>query len=640
MFAQIIPDKKFPREISFFDYLIPKDMEKAVKIGQIVEIPFRKTKMNGVIFNIGENSPAGKKLKQIARLTGSALPEYQIKLLKWMSLRYVSSLPTILQLMMPPIPKKSFAIDPPRLPEPRPLKIKRNKIAKIRKASEEVLGSDIRCLLHYDEEAAKDLLLMKIISEELKKDKQSLIILPQIGDVYAFSGTLRHYFPKERIAIFHAGLSKTAIWDYWRGSASGEIKIIIGTRSAIFSPLKYPGVIIINNEHSSDLKQYDQNPRYDARDTAVQAAKLLGCRLIMASNAPRTQTYYKCKTGEFKLVELADRVKHVYHTINMRSTFKNELSPIFSQRVIEKIASGAAEGKRSVLFIGRKGMNTSASCQDCGFTEKCPTCGLPMDIFSADEGEKLRCPHCNFIKDNIVSCPQCHGTNIKNFGAGSQKIENEIKKIFPGVPAIRIDKDEEKKLENIDPNDYQIIIGTHFMLKEYWNRINDPGLLAVIAFDRLFNVAEYDTDEKVYRLLKELQQKALSKGAELMVQTFNPENIVLKAINDHLEFYNKQITERRSFNYPPFKLLIKLIAQNKDKAACASEAREIYDKIKERPVPSMQIMDPYPYYRSKLRGNFRYNILIKIREDELPELKLKEIVPADWLIDIGPDSLL
>lgn len=643
MIAQVIPNKKMPRNIGYFDYLVPKELEAKIKIGQIVKIPFRNQKLNGIVFNTTEthyNASLQRKnvsLKNIANITEYSLPSFQLKLLKWLNQYYFSSYSGFLKLIMPEIPKRKFPTHPLKIHGKEALNIKKNELPKIKKISENILKSSRVSLLHWDSNANKNLCLIKIISEQIKKKKQTLIILPQITDIEPLTKYINQYF-NEQIAFIYSGLSKTLNWHYWQKINNNEIKIIIGTRSAIFAPLKNPGLLIIENEHLSDHKQYDQNPRYDTREIAVKIKELTGCKLLFTSFSPRIQTYFQSQNNEYFLANLLNNQKPIYSTINLKSTFKNEISWFFSERIIEKIKNNISLGKKTVLFINRKGLNTSLMCSDCGFSIKCPTCDLPLDSFKDTEGTKLRCLHCNFLQDNITYCPKCNSQNIKDFGIGSQKVEREIKKIIPNAKVLRIDKDEEKKLKNTALDNYQIIIGTPFLLKNYWLDIKNLGTFVVVSFDSLFNITEYTANERVYQLIKEFQLKAIEQKADLIIQTFNPENNILNTINDYKKFYTSEIKERKIFNYPPFKILVKLIYQEKNKKKCELEAWRVYEKIKKIRLASLEIMEPYAYYKSKLRNNFRYNILIKISKEELG--KLEPYIPAKWIIDVEPENLI
>lgn len=631
--AQIIPVTRLKRNLHYFDYLIPKDLLRRVKKGQLVEIPFRNKNIKGVIFNLTQQpEKSGIKLKTINQIIDpkSFLNIWQLKLIKFLSDYYFVSQSLLAKMIIPEIPKlqrqsKEKFLANISFVNPPALNIKIDQLLRFKKP----------VLLRYFNFNKKIIAYLALIKKVSAKNKQILIIVPQLTDIAKIYQYLNEY--KDITSVFLNDLAKNKYWQEWLKIKKGQAKIIIGTRSAIFAPFKNLGLIIIDQEENSNHKQEEPNPRYNVKNIALKLKELLNCKLFFASNSPSMSSLHEVARKNWQYLEIDKFKKQPQITIiDKQEEMRKGNYSIFSDELLNKITYHLQRVNKIFLFLNRKGLATLATCRDCGYLSTCPHCSLPLTLHA---NKQLTCHHCSYKKDLLLSCPKCKSTNIKLTGTGTEKIEQEIKNIFPAAKIIKLDIDT--PFYNQDLNKYDIIIGTQYAFNFInWEQIE---FISVINADTLFYLPDFQAMEKTFNLLFKLATFINDERKELLIQTFTAKNYIFKAIKklDYKLFYISELKERKAFNYPPLTKLIKLIYQSIEFNAGQKEIKSVYNKLKEQTQTNKNIIITRPLlaHTQQVRGRFRWQIIIKLLDSQT-NIDFLDKLPENIIIDIEPISLL
>lgn len=667
--AQIIPLVNLtPETNQVFSYLIPKRYLGQIKIGQQIIIPFRNKNIKGIVLSIKKDSITKKyRLKSISKIVDEEpnLDLTQIKLAKWIAQYYYASLGVTTKLFLTRSAKK-------RVKRETIKKYNKSKFPKLTKDQNKVLNS-IRLspsryfLLHGVTGSGKTEIYMQLIKDQIKKQKQSLVLIPEISITPQTIQRFSSRFSKEIIAVLHSRLSPGERFEQWQRIKNLKAKIIIGPRSAVFAPFQKLGLIIMDEEHDPSFKQFDLSPRYHARDVAQKLAEIFKAKIIFGSATPSVETYFKAKQGKIKLLELRHRytsgqIMPKVIIVDMKEEVRKRNFSIFSDLLTSYLAKTLKNKKQALLFLNRRGLSTFVICQDCGFIEKCPRCSVPL-IYHVDEKEKsdewLCCHHCNFRKKPSVLCPKCKGHQLKYRGCGTQKVQLVLEKIFPQAKISRLDSDIARKqgyfqkiYEDFVKRKFDLLVGTQMIAKS-WDM---PGvdLVGIVSADSMLNLPDFRSSERTFQLLCQVAGRSgrRRKQGLVILQTTNPKNYVIKtaAKHDFKSFYNKEIKERKKLNWPPFCQLIRLIYRGKNNERTERKANELANTLRNfaKRQKGVKVVGPAPCFIAKVKENFRWQIILKLKIQKTPlsltsqkaKLKLLNLVPKGWKIDIDPESLL
>jgi len=494
---------------------------------------------------------------------------------------------------------------------------------------------------------------------------QFLILLPELTLTPQAIERYGQYFKPEEIAVINSRISKGHLYSDWQKIKSGEIKIIIGTRMAIFAPFKKLGLIVIDEEQDMSFKQWDMNPRYDARTAAEKLSEIHQCPLVRGSATPSIETYYQTDQGKYKLLklsklnipntkyqipdtryELVDLKKERW--INLPTGRQGNYSPI-SKKLKSEIEYALRYKQQVILFINRQGMSAFSVCADCKTVLKCPNCERALVY---DQEGVYKCAHCAYRTSITPQCTNCRGLVFKNIGLGTQKVEREIRQLFPQARITRADTSA-SHAKNFQTNLYRdfadgkidILIGTQMIAKS-WD-LPTAALVGIIDADALLALPDFNAAEKAFQNLIQVSGRVGRPGAKMtgqvVIQTFNPENKLFKIIQENRpeDFYQAEISEREALKLPPFGKLIKLTIQDPSEKKAASLADSIYGLLKNTDFKNVTISEPQRAYLGKIRGRWRYQIVIKYKE-KLPNLlsqKLKSL-PTGTIIDVDPISII
>lgn len=659
-FANIIFQQKFGKNESTLTYTIPDFLP--VELGQLVKIPLRKKTTTGIIFEIHNKKPAFKtlKIKEII-FDKPLLSKMQIETIKWMSEYYFCPFYKILKLF---IPKRIFSNKPIRQSKTsKPKKI--NKIQpKIltkeqKQAIEKILKNKSETfLIHGITGSGKTEIYTRLAEHQISQGKQALILVPEIS----LTPQIIEYFEKSlgiKAEVIHSKISEGERYKAWKNIWEEKSKLIIGSRSAIFSPFQNLGIIIVDEEHELSYKQ-DQSPRYLTHKIAEKYKELKpDIKILYGSATPSIETAEKLKDSTILLTErIGDSILPEIEIIDLRDEFKKHNYSIFSNSLKEELKNIFGKKEQAILFINRRGSATSIVCRDCGYTEKCKNCELPMTYHSKTlEKPALICHHCGKIEIPPSLCPVCKGVNIRYLGIGTQKIESELRKEFPSARILRADKDTtttkhgfKNIYESFKKHEADILIGTQMIAKGL--HLPKVNLVGVILADIGLNIPDFRTAERNFQLMTQVAGRAgrNTKG-KVIIQTYNPGHFALLCAKNHdyKNFFNYERTQRKILFNPPFGNLAKIKIENKSLSRCREEIENIVNLLKkfsenEGIADNLEI-NSYPSYIAKLRGKYHYIILIKSKSENASIHKLLEKLPKEYImnanikIDIDPITI-
>ncbi len=462
---------------------------------------------------------------------------------------------------------------------------------------------------------------MELIEDSLNKGKTSIVLVPEISLTPQMVLRFQKRFG-DNIAAIHSALSDGEKYDEWRRIVSGEAKIVIGARSAIFAPLNNIGMIIIDEEHSDSYKQDDSNPRYNAKDIALLRGKYHNCPVIMGSATPSLEVFARAKKGVFKLLELPNRINgkslpkiNIIDMNEMISKTKGHFSPV----LLEAINDRLLKNEQIILLLNRRGYSSFVTCKNCGYTFKCPNCDITLTYHKSSR--TLRCHYCGYGTKVYDTCPECHEKSINDLGVGTEKVEEELNKLFPESKILRMDFDttsrkgmHEKMIKDFKNHEYDILLGTQIVSKGL--DFDNVTLVGVINADTSLNIPDFRSSETTFSLLAQVAGRAgrSDKEGEVVIQTFNPEHYAIQYTkrHDYLGFYNKEMSIRRELKYPPYYYICYVKISGKDNKYIYEESLKI-TKLFHNKLINMIILGPSPCTIFKLNNIYRYGIILKYK---------------------------
>ncbi|MDD3887678.1 MAG: primosomal protein N' [Patescibacteria group bacterium] len=645
----IIPSIKLPPDKNqVFSYL----SKEKLSLGQVVEIPFRGKKIKGIIYSLNNKSIQELDFKPkeiIKQVENICLTTKQIELAKWISEYYHTSIASVIKLMLPQLVNQRTKDKNTKLatiPYPKLTEQQQKIYEKINSTK------NFRVfLIHGVTGSGKTEIYLKLIEQQIKLDKQSIVLVPEISLTPQTINRFSEHFNQDQIAILHSKLSAGEKFTQWKKIKSNQAKIIIGPRSAIFAPIQNLGIIIIDEEHDSSYKQYDQNPRYHARHAAIKLASLYNANVVLGSATPSIESYHNAFQNIYSLLKLparftANSVMPKVKVVDMREEFKRKNFSIFSESLQKELETIIKNNRQALLYINRRGVATFVNCRDCGYVATCKNCDVPLTFHLYKQN--LSCHYCGYTLPTPISCPKCKSPAIKYFGTGTEKVEQELQKMYKYVKIFRMDSDTTRIKHSHTQiyNDFRlkkanILIGTQ-MITKGWD-LEGVDLVGVISSDVGLNLPDYKAQEKTFQLLTQIAGRTgrgINPG-KVIFQTYNPESFVIKtaAKHDFVSFYKKEIKNRKELDYPPFVKLIKLIYKNADPDLAQHEAQKLFQKLTAYDSQDITLLGPAPSFFQKIQGRYIWQIIIKFKNQKFKDNILKQ-VSNDWIIDVDPESLL
>lgn len=477
---------------------------------------------------------------------------------------------------------------------------------------------------------------MKLVERVLLEGKSAIILVPEIALTPQMIERFKGRFGVN-VALFHSKLSDGERFDEWFRVKEGKAKVIVGARSAIFLPAKNLGLIIIDEEHENTYKS-EQNPKYQTKEVAEYLSELKGCKVILGSATPSIETYYRALTGEMKLLELNSRVDNKpmppMKVIDMRNELKGGNKSLFSRELFIAIQERLKRKEQIILFLNRRGFSTFVSCRSCGYVFKCDECDISMTYH---KNGLLICHYCGKTKREPRECPKCHSKYVKFFGAGTQRVEEEVKKYFNNAGILRMDVDTtrdkhsyERIYNTLKNGEADILIGTQMVSKGL--DFKNVTLVGILAADMSINIPDYRAAERTFQIITQVAGRAGrgDKQGEVLIQTYTPQHYSLQyAVNyDYEGFYEKEFTVRAMMKYPPFGKLLLINGTSKKEELLKNFMHKITMMIKPlvENCLDIEILGPIPCMISKVKENYRWQIVIKGEFDSYFSKNIKEIL--------------
>lgn len=463
---------------------------------------------------------------------------------------------------------------------------------------------------------------LEVIEENLRRGKDAIVLIPEISLTYQ---TVKRFYKRfgDKVSFIHSRMSQNEKWDQIERAKRGDVKIIIGPRSAIFTPFKNLGLIIVDEEHETSYKSSNA-PRYHAVDVAIKRGELSNATVILGTATPSVETFFNAKNGTYHLLNLTKRalsrtLPEVSIT-DLRDELKRGNRSIFGKELFYSIKDCLKRNEQCMLFLNRRGIMGTVLCRSCGHVIKCDHCDVPMTLHY---DKLLHCHYCASTKNNPTSCEDCHSTLIGTMRAGTEYVEKEVKKIFPEAKILRMDRDTvtkkgdyEKILSAFHNREADILIGTQMIVKGH--DFSNVTLMGILAADLSLNVSNFRASERTFDLLVQAAGRSGrgEKKGKVIIQTYNPTNyaILNAAKQDYISFYNEEIKYRRMLNYPPFGHLLKILFESKklnSLEAYAKEAAKFLSENYANKIPKLTILGPEDDMISKINDVYRKAIYIK-----------------------------
>lgn len=483
-------------------------------------------------------------------------------------------------------------------------------------------------LIHGITGSGKTEVYMQIIDDVIGRGRQAIVLIPEISLTYQ---TLMRFYKRfgDRVCVMNSTLSKGEKYDIYRQAIEGEVDIVIGPRSALFTPFNNLGVIIIDEEHEGTYKS-ETMPKYHARETAIELARMNNASVILGSATPSIDSYYRAKIGEYKLFTLTERLtgNQLPNVIvsDLRKELREGNRSILSRDLQELIEDRLNKNEQIMLFLNRRGMAGFVSCRACGFVVKCPHCDVSLSLH---RNGKLVCHYCGYTTDNYKNCPQCGSKYILGFKAGTEQVEEIVQKMYPKARTLRMDADTTKKKESYEEilsrfldHEADILIGTQMIVKGH--DFKNVTLMGVLAADMSLFAADYRAPEKTFDLLTQAAGRAGrgDKPGDVVIQTYQPDHyaISFSVDQDYEGFYEEEIGYRDLMDYPPAAHMLSVLVTGADEKACEALAANLAMGVREH--FKTLVIGPAPASVSKINDVYRQVFYLKHKSyDALVEIK-------------------
>lgn len=567
-----------------------------------------------------------------------------------------------------PLADRLFPPEPPPLLTPEQERVWQS----IREAMQSPEGQVV--LLHGVTGSGKTEIYLRALEETLRTGRQAIVLVPEISLTPQTVQRFASRFPG-KVTVLHSGLSGGERFDQWRGVRAGTYPVVVGARSALFAPVRRLGLIVLDEEHEPSYKS-DHTPRYHARDVAIHLGQLTGATVILGSATPDVVTYTLAKQGRYRLLELPRRILWSrgrmeraraglpasrppaggaeavafsdlpqVEVVDLRRELLEGNRSIFSRALQAALRETLGAGQQAILFLNRRGAASFVICRDCGYVVQCRRCELPLTYHRT--ASVLVCHHCNHREPAPTTCPACGSARIRYLGLGTQKVEEVVKEMFPAARIMRWDRDAVRQpraydelLEHFIRGRADILIGTQMIAKGL--DLPRVTLVGVISADTALYLPDFRAAERTFQLLAQVAGRAGRSvlGGRVIVQTYTPQQPCIQAASrhDYAAFYEHEMAFRRDHGYPPFSRMARLIYVDSSLRRCREEGARMReyldDRVRRLGLPWVDIVGPAPCFLPRLRGEFRWHIII--RTDDPYPLLANLAYDARWRVDVDP----
>ena len=520
-------------------------------------------------------------------------------------------------------------------------------------------------LLHGVTGSGKTEVFIRLVRAALAQGRTAMILVPEIALTPQMVSWFRGRFGAVA-AVMHSRLSAGERFDEWRRIRRGDARVVIGARSAVFAPCENLGLIVVDEEHESTYLS-DRHPRYDARQVAARRCRNEGATLLLASATPSILSFARARRGDYTLLEMPHRVMNrpmpQVEVVDMRKELESGNRSVFSGVLLRALQTCMRRGEQAMLLMNRRGYNSFVSCRSCGHVMKCPNCDVSMTYHVSGGDNLLHCHYCGHAEPPPAICPECGSRYIRYFGAGTQKVEEELHRLFPGVGVVRMDIDttsgkdgHQKLLDEFRSGRARILVGTQMIAKGLdFPRVT---LVGVVAADMTLNLPDYRARERTFQLLTQVAGRA-GRGeipGQVVVQTYKPEDPVIQtaAAQDYRAFFQEEFDRRRTGLYPPFTIMARLLVEAEADKTAHDTAERLYQAC-------VRLMEDHPLWKKRtllmrldqppvkmLRGKCRWHVLMKLLDHPdteplvgaLTELARQEEPGCDTYFEYNPTTMM
>jgi primosomal protein N' (replication factor Y) (superfamily II helicase) len=660
-YAAVVPDTRssLPRDV--FTYAVPAELDDLAVPGARVEVPFGARTVTGYVVertrasDVDAPRPLTRVLDEPPLLDGRAV---QIAL--WIAARYVAPLGEVIKAMLPTgirsakpggrkrgprtTSRSVAAIDEAQQTSaPHLNEAQQRAAAQIVEAIE--AHRHLRLLLHGVTGSGKTEVYLAAISRALEHGRGAIVLVPEISltpqTVSRFAGR----FPG-RVALVHSGLTDAERAAQWRRIRDGEADVVVGSRSAVFAPLRALGVIVADEEDAGAYKQ-DRVPRYNAVDVALELGRLHGVPVVLGSATPRVETFFHARTGDMEYAELPERVAGrelpPIEVIDLREELQAGNRSPLSLTLERALRECHAAGGQSILFLNRRGSATVIVCRSCGAVLMCPNCSVSM-VYHHGRA-RCDCHYCGAVTAVPMTCPECHSPSIKGLGMGTERLEQEVQRLFPDLRLLRMDRDTVAHrdayydiYEKFRAHQADCLIGTQMVAKG-WD-LAGVRLVGIVNADTALHFPDYRSGEITFSLLTQVAGRA-GRGdepARVVLQTYSPGHYAIRhaVTHDYLNFARDEIRIRKALHFPPYSRLVQCTYAHKDDGKAEHEARLAVQKVSGMlgDGDGLDVLGPAPAFLHRLRGEYRWQFTLRGEaiERTFPHLPRGR----GWSIDVDP----
>ncbi len=625
MIAEVIFNLPIERA---FDYAVPPDWEDALRPGMRVLAPFGSRRLIGYVFRLGRTTSVARP-KTLLRLIDPApvLTAEAFRLATWLSEHYccglgeacASMVPTALRIRSSLPADASLAHGPEETPPtltPQQQRVHTALMAALQ------AGRHQTVLLHGVTGSGKTELYLRLIAAALQHGRSAICLVPEIALTPQMIDRFRQRLGPE-VAVWHSRLTARQRAAYWQGMASGQHRVVIGTRSAVFAPLARVGVIILDEEHDASYKQHE-TPRYHARDVALARARMTEAVVVLGSATPSVETYYLARQGRFHLLKLTERVhgRQLPHVeiIDMRQELaqRHRLQP-FSQRLQQALRQVTDLQEQAILLLNRRGFARVVQCSTCGTVVRCDQCVVPL-VYHAS-AQQLVCHYCNRRQAAPDMCRTCQRGYLRFRGSGTERIESELHRLFPMTSIARMDRDTTRTRDShqqlyhaLKHQQINVLVGTQMVAKGH--DFPQVTLVGVISADTALNLPDFRAGERTFDLLAQVAGRAGrgDRPGRVLIQTFCPTHYAIQAASrhDYEAFFHAEIEMRRRLKLPPFVHLVELTVLGRKREHVQAVAEALQEALeKSRGRGRIAVLGPAPHRLASLRRTFHWRIVLK-----------------------------
>ena len=518
-------------------------------------------------------------------------------------------------------------------------------------------------LIHGVTGSGKTEVYIESVRHCLELNQNAIILVPEISLTAQIIERFQEHFP-DQIGVIHSGLTQSEKFDEWWRIKNGDYRIVIGSRSALFAPMPNLGLIVIDEEHDPSYKESNLSPKYQVKDVAMQMAAKLNLCVVLGSASPDVETYFRAERGRYKLARLDHRFGlnnnlnqsklADVEVVDMKEELKNGNYSIFSNNLILQMQEKIEKKEQIILFVNRRGTFSLVQCQNCGQVFNCSSCDKTLTYHS--ESDYLKCHYCGLIRKSFSNCTKCDSASISKYGLGTQLVEDEFKKLFQNVSYVRWDSDvtrNYKEYQNIlntfANGEAKVLIGTQVIAKGH--HIPSVTLVGVVNADIGLGLPDFRASERVFQMLCQVAGRS-GRGdtpGKVIIQTYQPDHYSIENASEqnYKNFYSKEISYRKSFMYPPYSKIIRLIKHDINNSSCERDAFSLFKLLKSQQsewgLHDTDILGPTPAFPSRIKGHYRWQILLRGNRPEslLDTIEFRELphsmkISKDWSVDVNP----